>query len=139
MVLLAGIYGPKAYLRLARTFFYLTYLVEEAASNPAGGPAYANLRLEGRMLVKGWRSRFIFTLLVFFAGFATAVYTLAPAPEEKTTRQCSESGSPDSKFNSQKFVEDFNTGMHKCLEFGKKAALHTGRLLKEKAKELREA
>ncbi|MHC4435232.1 MAG: hypothetical protein ACYTBS_25645 [Planctomycetota bacterium] len=68
--------------------------------------------------MRSWRSRFIFTLLVFFAG---------------------ENDSPMSKFNSEKFVEDFNAGIHKCLKFGKKAALHTGRLLKEKAKELRDA
>jgi hypothetical protein len=89
--------------------------------------------------VRGWRSRFIFTLLVFFAGFATAVYTLAPPPEEKTTGGRCENNSPVSKFDSEKFVEDFNTGIHKCLKFGKKAALHTGKLLREKAKELRDA
>ena len=91
------------------------------------------------MLVKSWRSRFIFTLLVFFAGFATAVYTLAPAPEEKATDGRCENDSPMSTFNSEKFVEDFNAGIHKCLKFGKKAALHTGKLLREKAKELRDA
>ena len=89
--------------------------------------------------MRGWRSKLIFTLVVFFAGFATAVYILAPAPEEKTTWQRCENNSTTSKFNSEEFVEDFNTGMHKCLEFGKKAALHTGKLLKEKVKEMRDA
>ena len=89
--------------------------------------------------MKGWRSRFIFTLVVFFAGFATAIYTLAPAPEEKTTGQRSEKNSPVSKFDSEEFVESFNTGMHKCLEFGKKAATRTGKLLREKLKEMRDA
>ena len=88
--------------------------------------------------MKGWRSRFIFTLLVFFAGFATAIYTLAPAPKDKTTGH-SEKNSPQSKFNSEEFVESFNTGMHKCLEFGKEAALRTGKLVKEKIKELQDA
>ena len=89
--------------------------------------------------MKGWRSRFIFTLVVFFAGFATAIYTLAPAPEEKTTGRYSEKDSPVSQFNSEEFVESFNSGMHKCLEFGKKAALHTGKLVREKVKEMRDA
>ena len=89
--------------------------------------------------MKGWRSRFIYTLVVFFAGFATAVYTLAPAPEGKTAEQRSEKNSPVSKFNSEEFVEGFNTGMHKCLEFGKEAATRTGKLLREKLKEMRDA
>ena len=89
--------------------------------------------------MKGWRSRFIYTLVVFCAGFATAIYTLAPAPEEKTAGQRSERNSPVSKFNSEEFVEGFNTGMHKCLEFGKEAAMRTGKLLREKLKEMREA
>ena len=96
--------------------------------------------LEGRILVKGWRSKFIFTLLVFFAGFATAIHTLAPtSEEEKTTERRSEKGSSESKFNSEEFVENFNTGMHKALEFGKEAAQRTGKLLREKVKEMRDA
>ena len=88
--------------------------------------------------MKGWRSRFIFTLVVFFAGFATAIYTLAPAPEGKVIEHSSRN-SPESKFNSEEFVENFNTGMHKCLEFGKEAAMRTGKLLREKLKEMRDA
>ncbi len=57
--------------------------------------------------MKGWRSKFIFTLLVFFAGFATAIHTLAPAPEkEKTTERRSERSSLESKFKSEEFVEE---------------------------------
>ncbi|MBL7189928.1 MAG: hypothetical protein ISS70_26660 [Phycisphaerae bacterium] len=88
--------------------------------------------------MKGWRSRFIFTLVVYLAGFATAIYTLAPAPEGKAIEH-SDKNSPQSKFNSEEFVENFNTGMHKCLEFGKEAALRTGKLLREKVKEMRDA
>ena len=89
--------------------------------------------------MKGWRSRFIYTLVVFFAGFAAAIYTLAPVPEEKTAGGRCEKNSPVSKFNSEEFVEGFNTGMHKCLEFGKEAAMRTGKLLREKLKEMRDA
>ena len=91
--------------------------------------------------MKGWRSRFIFTLLVFFAGFATAIHTLAPAPEDKAaaTERRSVKNSPESKFNPEEFVENFNTGMHKALEFGKEAAMRTGKLLREKVKEMRDA
>ena len=76
--------------------------------------------------------------MVYLAGFATAIYTLAPAPEGKAIEH-SDKNSPQSKFNSEEFVENFNTGMHKCLEFGKEAALRTGKLLREKVKEMRDA
>ena len=88
--------------------------------------------------MRGWRSKFIFTLLVFFAGFATAIYILAPAPKDKTTGY-SDNNSPQSQLNSEEFVESFNSGMHKCLDFGKKAARRTAKLLKDKLKEMRDA
>jgi len=88
--------------------------------------------------VRGWRSRFIFTLIVYFAGFATAIYTLAPKPESEAT-QHSKKSAPRAQFDSQEFVASFNTGMHKCLEFGKEAAQRTAKIVKEKVKELRDA
>ena len=88
--------------------------------------------------MRGWRSKFIFTLIVFFAGFATAIYILAPPPEGQAARH-SDNNSQQSQFNSEEFVKDFNSGMHKCLEFGKEAALRTAKLLKEKIKEMRDA
>ena len=88
--------------------------------------------------MRGWRSRFIFTLIVYFAGFATAIYTLAPAPEGETARH-SEKGAPSVKFDSREFVESFNSGMHKCLAFGKEAARRTAKLVKAKVKEMRDA
>jgi hypothetical protein len=75
---------------------------------------------------------------VYFAGFATAIYTLAPAPKEEAARR-SEKGAPSAKFDSQEFVESFNSGMHKCLAFGKEAAQRTAKLVKAKVKEMRDA
>ncbi len=121
--------------------FILKYLVEETIRERLGGLADTNVsHLEGRILVKGWRSRFIFTLLVFFAGFATAIHTLAPAPDDETTatERYSAKTSPEWKFNSEEFVEDLNSGMHKALEFGKKAAVRTGKVLRKKVKEMRD-
>ena len=88
--------------------------------------------------MRGWRNKFIFTLMVFFAGFATAIYTLAPAPEDEIAAR-SDKDTPQANFNSEEFVEGFNTGMHKCLELGKEAAVRTGKLVKEKIKGLRDA
>lgn len=88
--------------------------------------------------MRGWRSRFIFTLIVYFAGFATAIYALAPPPEGKTARH-SDKGMPRAQFDSREFVESFNSGMHKCLQFGKQAAQRTAKLLKAKLEEIRDA
>lgn len=87
--------------------------------------------------MKGWRSKFIFLLIVYFAGFATAIYMLAPAPEGSSAKSFANISSV-STFNSQEFAKSFNAGMHKCLAFGKVAALHTAEFIKEKVREIRE-
>lgn len=88
--------------------------------------------------MRGWRSRLILTLIVYFAGFATAIYTLAPPPEGETTWS-SDDSAPGSKFDSREFVESFNSGMHKCLAFGKEAAQRTAKLVKAKMREMGDA
>lgn len=88
--------------------------------------------------MKGWRTKFIFLLIVYFAGFATAIYIMAPTPEGNSNISCDKI-SPSVKFNSEEFVKSFNTGIHKCLAFGKVAAIHTAEFLKEKIQEIREA
>jgi hypothetical protein len=87
--------------------------------------------------VRGWRIKFIFVLIVYFAGFATAVYTLAPAHEGKAgvSQKSSQKNSAHTTFNSDKFVESFNSGMHKCVDFSKEAACRTAKFIKEKIEE----
>ena len=87
--------------------------------------------------MKGWRTKFIFLLIVYFAGFATAIYMLAPAPEGGADKSFNNISSA-SAFNSQQFAKSFNAGMHKCLAFGKVAAIHTAEFIKEKIQEMRE-
>lgn len=81
--------------------------------------------------MRGWRIKFIFLLIVYFAGFATAIYTLAPTPENKAGRS-REKGFAHSSLKSDEFAKSFNTGMHKCIDFGKDAALRTAKFLKQK-------
>ena len=88
--------------------------------------------------MRGWRTKFIFLLIVYFAGFATAIYMLAPAPEGSSDKSFGNISSA-SGFNSQEFVKSFNAGIHKCLAFGKVAACHTAEFIKEKIEEIREA
>jgi hypothetical protein len=75
-------------------------------------------------------------LIVYFAGFATAIYMLAPAPEGDVHQ--SNKISAMAGFQSEEFVKSFNTGMHKCFAFSKDAAWRTAEFLKEKLKEMRE-
>ena len=87
--------------------------------------------------MRGWRTKFIFLLIVYFAGFSTAIYMLAPAPEGSADQSFS-SISSASTFDSQEFAKSFNAGIHKCLVFGKVAAIHTAEFIKEKVQEMRE-
>jgi len=47
------------------------------------GEEWADKNVFGRekLLMGAWRSKFIFLLIVYFAGFATAIYILVPVPE----------------------------------------------------------
>ena len=53
--------------------------------------------------MRGWRTKFIFVLIVYFAGFATAIYILAPTPENHPEKN-SAKGFLDSKVKSGDFV-----------------------------------
>ena len=87
--------------------------------------------------MKGWRSKLIFIFIVYFSGFATAIYMLAPKPENENNpniEKCSlQSVFPN--FDSEEFVQSFNSGMHKCVDLGKDAALKTSQYIKEQIQE----
>ena len=85
--------------------------------------------------MRGWRIKFVFLLVVYFAGFATAVYCLAPVPENRACQLYDEKGFVYSAFKSDEFAKSFNTGMHKCIDFGKDAAGRAGEFIKQKLDE----
>jgi len=91
--------------------------------------------------MRGWRIKFVFLLIVYFAGFATAIYTLAPVPENKanasansffSSKTAEEKSSVFSALKSDEFAKSVNTGIHKCIDFGKDAAWRTAKLIKQK-------
>ncbi len=84
--------------------------------------------------MRGWRIKFIFLLMVYFAGFATAIYCLAPVPENQGP-EFGEKSFAFSVLKSDEFAKSFNSGMHKCIDFGKEAALRAGKIIKEKLDE----
>ena len=49
----------------------------------------------------GWRSKFIFLLIVYFAGFATAIYYLAPSGREGCQGQDYQAGSYSSSSDNE--------------------------------------
>ena len=77
------------------------------------------------------RNKLIFLLIVYFAGFASAIYCLAPAPDAKAC-QPSEKGFAHSALKSDKFAKSFNVSMHKCLTYGKNATKQLSAFLKQK-------
>ena len=82
----------------------------------------------------GWRVKLIFVLVVYFAGFATAIYSLAPAPEGQSY-QGGEKSLVGSALKSDEFAQSFNAGMHKCLDFARDVAWRAGRFIKQKLDE----
>ena len=83
----------------------------------------------------GLRTRFVFLLIVYFAGFATAVYVLSPPPEAGD-RDPTQANSFKNALNSGQFAEAVNTGMHKCMDLGKDIAGRASILIKEKLEEM---
>ena len=78
-----------------------------------------------------WRGKLIFLLIVYFAGFATAIYMLVSVPENRAG-QPYEKSFAYSVFKSDEFAQSFNARMHKCLDFSKDAARRAGRFIKQK-------
>ena len=81
--------------------------------------------------MRTWRGKLVFLLIVYFAGFATAIYTLAPVPENQARRP-SEKSFTCSALKTDELAQSFNTGMHKCLDFGRDFAWRMGKLIKQK-------
>lgn len=83
--------------------------------------------------MRGWRSKLVFMLVVYFAGFATAIYALSPAPEG----QIDGSGKTviDSFLKSDDFAQSFNSGVHKCVALGKEAVERSAKYIKQRIDE----
>jgi len=82
----------------------------------------------------GWRTKLVSLLMVYAAGFLTAVYCLAPAPEPKT-EDALQVARVRATLESRQLAESVNSGMHKCIGFGRQAAQEAARLIREKIDE----
>jgi len=81
-----------------------------------------------------WRVKLIFLLIVYFAGFATAIYTLAPVPENQADTS-GEKRFLSSAFKSDEFARSFNSGLHRAVDYGKAAAVRVSEFVKQKLDE----
>jgi len=85
----------------------------------------------------GWRVKFVFLLIVYFAGFATAIYCLAPAPEGEPG-QPGVRGLVSGAFKSQEFARSVNSGMHKAIDFSKEAIAEATEMIQKQINEAQE-
>ena len=72
----------------------------------------------------GWRNKVLIVLIAYFAGFATAIYVLAPARMQAVgqTVPNQPKSFPHSYMKSDDFAASFNSGMRACINAGADAA-----------------
>ncbi len=93
----------------------------------------------------GWRGKFIFLLLVYFAGFATAVYHLGPEPTQAAVEQVDQQYESKSftdfsasAIDSDRLLKTLNTSMHKLAHLTKGLSIKATDYIKQKIEESRQ-
>jgi len=81
------------------------------------------------------RSKFLLALITFFAGFATAIYALAPSYDKAGGSKKTELHSKQVSSKSADFALKFNSGMRKCLSFAEEKAVEIGQTVKARLSE----
>ena len=85
--------------------------------------------------MRGWRSKLLRFLVVYFVGFASAIYALVPGSgdlAEAQGRTDSRKGFATSILKSDDFAWSFRSGMDKWLDFGRDASSKVADALKQK-------
>ena len=105
----------------------------EVAANSENGIRWGGIHMGG------WKSKFVFLLIIYFAGYSTAVYTLKPANEKDTRTLEKSSLSASSMPETSQTMHKFNEALRKCVKFlaevSKDAAVHLGQYVKQKIEE----
>ena len=111
------------------------YIILDIENNHKMGQNFLKLSFQKwGFYMRGRKSKFVLLLIVYFAGFATAIYCLAPVPDNQDCDADSSSFSY-SALKSDEFAKSFNSGMHKCLDFIKDTSCQAGDYIKQKIKE----
>ena len=85
----------------------------------------------------GFRGKMLFTLVVYFAGFATAIYFIAPVDAEAMEVKEESFGVDYSemRLDTEEFAEKASVGLHKFVSFAEGKASEVKRLVKAKLAE----
>jgi hypothetical protein len=83
----------------------------------------------------GWRAKLIFLLMVYFAGFASAIYCLAPAPEAGASKR-SQLAEARAALKSEQWARSVNTAIHKGADLGKEAAVEVAQVIQKRLQEM---
>ena len=85
----------------------------------------------------GFRGKLLFTLIVYFAGFATAIYVMVPVDAEAMEVKEESFGKDysEERFDSDEFAQKASTGLHKFVSFAEGKASEVKRLVKAKLAE----
>jgi len=90
----------------------------------------------GVIYMGGRKSKFIFLLIAYFAGFATAIYCLAPSAGQNEIGQTGKEILAKSACKSEQFAQSFNSKMHVVLDYAKGIGRHvTNKFIKQQIDE----
>ena len=79
----------------------------------------------------GLRGKILLVLVVYFAGFATAIYALAPADKKVTSQDETRPLSfPQTFTKSDQFAKEVSQTIRRCIDSGKELAHKTDKFLK---------
>ncbi len=99
-------------------------------------PTVSDVFMRGNMM---WRSKLLLALIIYFAGFATAVYYLAPADAKMNAGGIKTGGfgfgSRTSQFESEEFGKVAGASMRKFVTFAGEKAVQLGEIVKRELAE----
>ena len=91
--------------------------------------------------MQSWRTKLLFVLIVYFMGFATAIYVVVPGSRDLAEVQGRENAPRGVRRftasilkeapGSSKLALSFRAGIDKCLDFGRDAGSRVNGLLKK--------
>ena len=88
----------------------------------------------------GWRSRILLALIIYFGGFASAIYALAPgAKKSRSVETVAQSFDNEYELEagtrSEAFAHAFNSVMHRCISFAEEKSVELSGLIRAKLSE----
>ena len=90
--------------------------------------------------MRNWHSKILLALIIFFLGFATAIYALVPGSDNaervrSTTGETETYSQSDEGFTSERFARTFSSEMRKCISFAEEKSAAACEFVKTKMTE----